>query len=267
MKRIEISYLSPVSQPITTPVGVVEKRFKAILRDYLPHGATLELEIQVKGAREKNGNRIVVERLQIDQIGSDSLGITGEVLRKIAVQKLAEECVLAAINFFFPETKPNKKTSLKVPSADDVSRTELIAQTSLSLGLNPPVKEIQEALKRAGVSLEEGTIGNYLTKARKAGLMALPVSSEYMLPHALTGFTPDTLSEEASLIENSFIDAATFGLPLLSPTELLRREKKAKEDEISTAKRKARIAKLKREEDLAIKNKPKSNKTNRKAGQ
>lgn len=258
MKNIEISRLSPLAHPIPTPAGVVEKRFKAVLRNYLNTGAILELDIQLRDAHESNGNRIVVERLHIDQTGSESLGVTGEILRKIAVQKLAEVCVLAAIKCFYPQTKPNKKTSLQVPSAADVSRTELVSQTSLSLGINPSVKEIQEALHKQGVVLGEGTIRNYLTKAKKAGLMAVSANNEYELPEFLKDFTPDTLSAEVDLIGKLFDESASSGLPPVSPQEHRRREKEAKDDARNAAVKRAQINKLIRDKELA---KQKSSKT------
>ena len=266
MKNIEISRLSLVDPPVATPAGVVYKRFRAIIRDYRETGATLELDIQLRDARQTNGNRIIVERLHIDQKDEASLGVTGEILRKIAVQDVAEKCVLAAIETFFPETKPNKKTSLKVPSAADVSRTELVAQTSLSLGISPAVKEIQQALNNQGVGLEEGTIRNYLTKAKKAGLMEVSRNAEFELPEILKGLTPDTLSAEADLIGQLLAESATSGLPAVSPQEHRRREKKAKDDARNAAVKKAQINKLIRDRELAKQKSSKSSPPKRKEG-
>lgn len=250
MKNIEISLLSPMDPPIATPAGVVYKRFKAIIRDYRETGATLELDIQLRDAHQANGNRIIVERLHIDQKDEASLGVTGEILRKIAVQDVAEKCVLAAIENFFPETKPNKKSSLKVPSAADVSRTELIAHTSLRLGLNPSVKEIKEALNKQGVSLEEGTIRNYLTKAKKAGLMVVSANTEYLLPESLQVFTPDTLSAEADLMGKLLTDSAVSGQQPISPQEHRGRIERAKITKRQSEARQAQILKLKHLEEI-----------------
>ena len=264
MKAIEISRLSQVRHPIATPAGVVEKRFKAVLRDYLQIGTRLELEIQLRDAHESNGNRIVVERFHFDQTDSNSLGVTGEILRKIAVQKLAEECVLAAIDFFYPKTKSIKKSLRKVPSAADVSRTELVALTSLSLGRNPSAKDIQDELNRQGVSLEEGTIRNYLTKAKKSGLM--DVTSNIELPEVLKGFTPDSMSVEADLIGRLLAQSQATGLAPVSPLEHRKLETKANDVARNAALKKAQINKLIRDRQLSKKNSSKSIPPKRKEG-
>jgi len=261
MKNIEISRLSLIDPPVDTPAGVVFKRFRATIRNYRETGATLELEIQLRDARQTNGNRIIVERLHIDQKDETSLGVTGEILRKIAVQDLAEKCVLAAIETFFPNSRPNKKSSLRVPSAADVSRTELVAYTSLSLGLNPSVKEIQEALAKDGVNLEEGTIRNYLTKAKKAGLMAVSGNTEYELPEMLQGLNPDTLSAEGYLIDKLLTDSAVSGQPPISPQEHRRRIENAKIIKRQSEARQAQILKLKHLEEITKQKSSKSIKT------
>jgi len=266
MKDIEISYLENVSHPIATPAGWVEKKFRAVIPDYRGTGARLTLEVLVRDAHEKNGNRIVVENLVLDLRDSNSLGITGDILRQIPVQKVAEECVLHAIEFFYPTTRPNRKTSLKVPSPVDVSMTELVAATRNSLGLNPSAVEVQKALAKQGVQLEEGTIRNYFTKAKKAGLLNVVTDAAYELPDSLKNFTPDSLSAEVDLISELIMEAAGSGKPLISPQEYRRQKALAEKLALDKAIKKAQVLQAKRKIDIAKRNAPLKKSPQRKEG-
>ena len=264
VRAIEISYVDSILRPIATPAGLVEKRFRAEIPNYEKTGAWLTLEISIRDVREKNGNRIVVERLALELRESTSNGITGDILRRIPVQKLADECVLKAIEFFYPETRPNKKTSLKVPSATDVSMTEYVAATRMSLGLNPTALEIQSALRLQGVNLEEGTIRNYLTKAKKMGLLKVAVDASNGIPKSLRNFTPGTLSAESDLITDMLIDSAKSGKAPISPQEHRRRKADAERSALDVAARRRKILTEKRKTEVAKRNAPLKKTTERK---
>ena len=265
MNLVEVSSLSEVAWPIATPAGVVEKKFRGVIRNYQDTGVTLLLDIHVTDSKENNGNRIIVDRLNVEQISADSLGVTGEILRKLPVQKLAEECVYAAIAHFYPQTRP-KKPTLRVPTVEDISRTELVAQTILELGIKPSAKDIQAALNEQGVSLEEGTIRNYITKAKKAGLLRVSPDSLMEETNFVRIITPADLSEEAALIEKLLFDAATSGIAPISPQVHRRRKAKTEEDAFALAERKAKIRKVKRTADIAKINSPIKKTVSRKEG-
>jgi hypothetical protein len=266
MKNIEISLIGNVRHPMLTPAGWVEKKFKAVIPNYKGTGAGLTLEVLIRDAHEKNGNRVVVENLVLDLRDSTSLGITGDILRQIPVQKVAEECVLHAIEFFYPATRPNRKTSLKVPSASDVSMTELVAATRNSLGLNPSAVEVQKALAKQGVQLEEGTIRNYLTKAKKAGLLNVVTDAAHKLPDSSKNFTPDSLSAEAALIDELRMEAAGSGKPPISPQEYRRQKALAEKLALDKAIKKAQVLQAKRKIDIAKRNAPLKKSPQRKEG-
>ena len=265
MNKIRIRQTSQVAWPIATPIGVTEKRFQAVIPNYNKLGVTLLLEIEIRDASQKNGNRIVVQNLLVNHDSADSNGITGEILRKIPVQKLAEDCVRESVRHFYPDTARKGKTSLKVPSSEDVSRTQLVALTSQSLGIKASTKEIQEALEEQGISLEVGTIRNYLTKAKKAGLFEIE-SSEPFFPNALKNLTPDSLSAEGDLIDRLLREAAEEGRPPISPIEYRRRQAAAKELADARAAREAQIRKIKRAKDISEKNSPTKGNLGKKKG-
>jgi len=267
MNKISVKRIADVAWPVTTPIGISEKRFIAMISNFNKTGATLSMEIEIRGDSEKNGNRIVVNKLAVAQLDETSYGVTGEILRGIAVQKLAEECVREAIRSFYPETVKKGKHSLKVPSVDEVSRMQLVALTSQSLGIKPPAAEIQAALKNQGVFMEIGTIRNYLTKAKKAGLLGLPATkpdSEI----SLKSMNPDQMSNESNLINDLLAGATKTGNPVISPQEHRRRRAAVEADAKAKIEREARIIKIKREADISKYKTPvsRSSATKRKEG-
>jgi hypothetical protein len=249
MNDIQIFQIDLIPRPIRTPAGVVEKHFRATIQDFNNLGISIGLELQMRDADEVNGNRIIVERILIEQTNEQGIGVTGELLRKIPVQKLAEQCVLRAIDIFYPHTRTVGKNSLKVPTSEDVSKIKMVALISSHLGIKPPIKLIQEELAKQGINLDVGTIRNYRTKAIKAGLIT-SISSNNEIDVDVSRWTPKTMSEESDLISTLIQEGLNEGRPPISPQEHRRREKQKEEAALKEKERKDRAMKNKAKADL-----------------
>lgn len=236
--KIEIQAADEGAPLMLTPAGVVYKRFPAKILDFKHEGLNVLLDIEIREAHESKGNRILVRSFRIDSFGETSPEITSDLLKNIAVKSLAEECVKEAIKKYFPKSLKSK--SLGVPTAEEVSRVELVAAISSSLGVSPSAKLIQKELLKHGVQMEERTVSNYLTKARKLGLLDTKKILPNQLPEILRGQTPGTMSLEAEGIISALITAASNGTVPVSPKQKAR--KKEAEAEFLAKKRKADIA-------------------------
>jgi hypothetical protein len=254
VKKIAIERISNEVNLMITPAGVTEKRFRATIQNFEKSGATLILDIEIKDKFEKNGNRISVERLALEGSARSKFGITSELLRKVAVQKLAEICVTESVNKFYPESIRHQ--SLKVAADSDMSRVEEIAYVSRQLGVKPPVKKIQEKLNEQGVSLKEGTIRNYLTKASKAGLLEIEKFEDQKLPKNIAELNPNSLMNEADLVLAIIKSSNKKNTPRVSPIQVRELAKKNKQLEASRLERERLIRLKKRKSDLEKRNAP-----------
>jgi hypothetical protein len=254
MKKIRIESREKFAWPMLTPAGITDRHIRATLENFEDSGLNLVLDIEIRDQKEKNGNRIVVERLILESIKKDSLGVTSELLRKVAIQKLAELCVLESIEQLYPKTK--KKKSLKVPTQSDLSRMEQVAQASLSLGVKPPVKLIRSALLEQGIDLTEGTIRNYLTKASKAGLLKIKKLEETEIPAPLKDINPDKMSAESDLISKLINESISENLPPISPIQYRKKLEKAQADAIAKKEKQLEFIRAKRKKDLERRDAP-----------
>jgi len=194
--KIEIARLKDLWTPVRTPAGVVEKTFRATVTQLQPKSLTINLDIEIRTEWEKNPNKIIISRLEIVDSNSFDRGITPTTLRSFKFDFLIKECVFAAVEKFYPQSKPKKQT-LKLPSPDAVKRLQLIAEIMNGLGLDPKSTEIAKILKDQGVTLSERTIDNYKSKVKKANLHGNNISEPENITHP--GIEGEILSKELEL--------------------------------------------------------------------
>jgi hypothetical protein len=212
--KIEISRLEELPRPMMTPAGWVEKRFRAIITELEIPSVQVTIDIEIRGVSEKFGNQIIAESVSVRQLDQNSNGVTGEMLRKIPVKMLIEASVDHAINFFYPQTKPTRRKSLRVSTGEQIGRLEQIAAIANELGVRSSARVISEKLSDIGVSLEEATIRNYLTKAKKAGMIYVFTNGDI---NQLPSF--QAMSAEGDYIANELSDALLTGRIPVSPQQ------------------------------------------------
>jgi hypothetical protein len=243
--KIEINRLEEFQHPMATPAGWVEKKFRAIITELDIPSVSVIIDIEIRGQDEKFGNQIIAERILVEQVDQESNGVTGELLRRIPVKMLIEASVNHAINIFYPQTKPSGRQSLNVPTKEQLNRMEQIAAIANDLGVRPSERVIAEKLSELGVSLKEGTIRNYLTKAKRAGMINVYTDGDLA---QLPSF--QEVSDDGAYIYKEFEDAVREKRLAISPQQRRRDladEVKRKDEEVE------KTAKI-RERDLAKRN-------------
>lgn len=218
--KIALRNMESAPRPIRTPAGVIEKHFEATVTDLDSSGISIVLEIELRTEDQKNPNKILLKRLEIIDLDSSGKGITAPTLRSFKLKEIQDKCLLAAINEWYPHTKPKKQT-FKLPSPDEIKRIDLIASIMQKYGGTVATETIQKELQKLEISMNIGTINNYKTKVKKANLLFNQPINEFSRPIVHPGI-------EGQKIEEELIKAIIETRPPDSPTI---RDKKAKDRE------------------------------------
>ena len=160
---MKIAIVSPkLPHPISTPFGILDKEFRAIVKMRSIDDYQLEIEMRVEPLQKNKPAGIFIKSLKVISEDSSVLGVTTTHLRQIPIKQLIESITREAVY------KGTSKGDLRrLRSAVGVSpEQERVAEIVME---NPGARHAELISRELGITVQSAR--NLLTRTRKSGLL------------------------------------------------------------------------------------------------
>lgn len=204
---MKITIESPnLPHPISTPFGILDKDFKAIVKMRSTDDFYLEVEMRVEPLQRNRPAGIFIRSLKVIAEEASALGVTTTHLRQVPIKQLIESITRKAVY-----AGTSKGDLRRLRSAVNVSpEQERAAEIVID---NPGARHAELISKELGITIQSAR--NLLTRTRKSGLLFAGRTVE-----------PVTINEMSDA--GAFIDDVLSGkkLPVAPSQQKTRQNKK-----------------------------------------